>query len=148
MNLHKLQEKASTWIMNRIQVLKAVGGHNEEMDALDTAKMALDRITAIKAITPNSSDEYACPRCGHHFEGKQHYCHNCGQHVSYRGTEDQKYTLITHPAEVDIKIFKGKFSLEFGGTVVSVPLDMVRDAVGADGVEMNADGEISYKSYH
>ena len=145
MNLQKIQEKASTWIMNRLQVLKN-GGSVEEMDALTIAKTAIDRVTPIKAITPLNGEGYACPRCGHHFEGKQHYCHNCGQHVSYRGTEDQKYNLITENRDFDVTVEKGIVEISFGGTTVYVPKDVIVSL--EEGTASEVSGKLGYKAYH
>ena len=147
MNLRRLQEKASTYIMNRIKVLRETGTINEERDALEIAKMAIDRTTATKAISPSGDTGYACPRCGHHFEGKQHYCHNCGQHVSYVGTEDQQFSIISNPQEISIIPREdGNICIGFGGSAIVVSAESIKESVETKNAN-TVDGAIEYKSY-
>ena len=93
----KVYENALEFVRNKLNKLK---GSEKEKEALEIAKSAIERQITIKAIVPKSYEGYACPRCGHHFENKPYYCHNCGQHINY--TKGEKEEIVINDGKYSV----------------------------------------------
>ncbi|MCM1225079.1 MAG: hypothetical protein NC548_62575 [Lachnospiraceae bacterium] len=94
-----VQEKALKWIQTRLIEIRSMKQktrkHTEEMESLTTAKVALQRQSAVSAIYPEKRhDTLACPRCGHYLDGKPFHCQHCGQHIKYGKSDLTEFTTF------------------------------------------------------
>lgn len=148
----KIYENALEFVRTKLNKLKTSGtikGSVREIESLEVAKSAIERQITIKAIVPKSYEGYACPRCGHHFEKKPYYCHNCGQHINYTKGEKEKvvsdrYNITANvsmdkPKENDLIITIGSTSIRLDGNSVYHVL--------TNGKSIEVEGTIEYKSY-
>lgn len=157
----KMNETAREWIKDRMKTLKylLVGAtltqsdtdsYNEELSALEFADEVIRRRDTLSAMQPSGSTGYACPRCGHHFEGKPFFCQYCGQHVSYGNAKANKTPervsmscQITKVTSVDDDNKMIVFSLN--GSTVAIDLDDIENAI-CSGQEIRSTALVTYSA--
>lgn len=155
----KMNETAKEWIKDRMKTLKylLVGAtltqsdtdsYNEELSALEFADEVIRRRDTLSAMQPSGSTGYACPRCGHHFEGKPFFCQYCGQHVSYGNSKTNKTPervsmgcQITKVVSVDDD--SRMLVLSLNGSTVAIDIEDVQNAIITDG-EVSTTALITY----
>lgn len=144
------QQKALDWLRARISAIGnrtknlSVGDDvqslKSEESALIVAEQAVHRQAPALAISPTRfRDCYACPRCGHHFEAKPFYCHNCGQHITYAATEKGPVGIIDGRIPVEFELVHDEeldrdyvlFRTEFN--TVRICAEELLDVINANG---------------
>lgn len=144
----RVYEGALNFLRGKLKKLKEKSsGSVKEREMLEVVKAAIERQISIKAISPKTYDGYACPRCGHHFEKKPYYCHNCGQHINY--IKSEKDEIVTHDNQVVINA-----SLKDDNTVILAfdNTNLILDAhalyhVIMDNKSAEIKGTFEYKEY-
>mgnify|MGYP003571250406 CR=1 FL=1 len=147
----KIYENALEFVRTRLNKLKSgtAKGSVKERESLEVAKSAIERQITIKAIVPKSYEGYACPRCGHHFEKKPFYCHNCGQHINYPKGEKDKIVSHEHKVIASVsmdKVKENELIITIGDTSIRLDGNLVYHTL-TNGKATEVEGSIEYKEY-